>query len=409
MKKLLLILGLIGLLALVASAQINFVNNTNAPADSLSNSFAKINGNFGYLLERGATNTASSNRTGLLTSNDWQTIFTTLAALPDADTNSIVRSGQRSVWTTNVFLTTNNVLRSLPGTFTNPASITYTVATGTSGAWWRYSGGDTNWIRGIPLTTGVVEVAFYTGEVPTVGTPFNPTISNITVYALERPDLYNRTNYLVGQKLKLSDPTESDDAATLGWVSNLVNSVSYIQTGGLQLQGSALRMSSEWSELASTNGLAWSFLGSDIMRVRPPTLSYITLTGITLTNGVVWVRMWTNGVSATPAPQWSPTLNNAFWQTLSSYTNTYPTASGTNYTVSFPIPNPTAAFIRIAQVSGLPNFVDLTAMLLTAPRTVTNSTDSTWGNGSGVVTWDTNYLYISVGSNLWKRAALSSW
>jgi len=44
-----------------------------------------------------------------------------------------------------------------------------------------------------------------------------------------------------------------------------------------------------------------------------------------------------------------------------------------------------------------------------AAGTVTNSTDSTGGRGAGLIRWDTNYLYVSVGTNQWKRAALSSW
>jgi hypothetical protein len=47
--------------------------------------------------------------------------------------------------------------------------------------------------------------------------------------------------------------------------------------------------------------------------------------------------------------------------------------------------------------------------IFSAPYTVTNSTDSTFGFGAGLLRWDTNYLYVSVGTNLWKRVALSSW
>jgi hypothetical protein len=42
-------------------------------------------------------------------------------------------------------------------------------------------------------------------------------------------------------------------------------------------------------------------------------------------------------------------------------------------------------------------------------RTITNAGDSTFGVGAGVVCLDTNYLYVSVATNAWKRAALSSW
>ena len=51
---------------------------------------------------------------------------------------------------------------------------------------------------------------------------------------------------------------------------------------------------------------------------------------------------------------------------------------------------------------------DLAARQPTA-GTVTNSTDGTGGHGAGLIRWDANYLYVSVGTNQWKRAALTGW
>ena len=51
---------------------------------------------------------------------------------------------------------------------------------------------------------------------------------------------------------------------------------------------------------------------------------------------------------------------------------------------------------------------DLSSRLPTA-GTVTNSTDSTSGHGGGLIRWDANYIYVSVGTNQWKRATLTSW
>ena len=44
-----------------------------------------------------------------------------------------------------------------------------------------------------------------------------------------------------------------------------------------------------------------------------------------------------------------------------------------------------------------------------APYTVTNSTNTTSGRGAGLMYWDTNYVYVSVGTNLWKRLALTNY
>jgi len=39
--------------------------------------------------------------------------------------------------------------------------------------------------------------------------------------------------------------------------------------------------------------------------------------------------------------------------------------------------------------------------------TVTNATDPAWS--AGLLRWDTNYLYLSVGTNSWKRVAITNW
>lgn len=49
------------------------------------------------------------------------------------------------------------------------------------------------------------------------------------------------------------------------------------------------------------------------------------------------------------------------------------------------------------------------ASQLPAPGTVAKSCDSTSGHGAGLVKWDADYIYISVGTNQWKRAALTTW
>jgi hypothetical protein len=376
MKTLLASIAL--LVGFSAQAQIQLINNVGTNADSLYVSFNKANSNFVYL----------------------QTY---------ADTNTVRRSGSYAQWSTNVYLTTNTVLRMLPGTFTNPASMTFTEATGDTTPYWRFFGGDTNWVLGAPITTGIVQIAFYDGELATLGAPINPTISNITVFRLERPDLFGVTNWTVGQKLKVDAPTATDDVANKAYVDAAVTAVNYVQNGGVQLQGSSLHLNASWSLLATTNGTRLRFLGSDVTAWDNPELDFGTVTGIKVTNQTVWVTVWTNGITAPPVPHWTYDIANPTWAVLSTYTNSYPTASGTNYTISFPLPNQTKAFIRVAKATTGVSVANLSALLATSPRTITNATDTTWGKGSGLLTWDTNYVYISVGSNSWKRAALSTW
>ena len=39
---------------------------------------------------------------------------------------------------------------------------------------------------------------------------------------------------------------------------------------------------------------------------------------------------------------------------------------------------------------------------------MTHSTNSTFGYGAGLITCDTNYIYVSVGTNAWNRISIST-
>jgi len=54
-------------------------------------------------------------------------------------------------------------------------------------------------------------------------------------------------------------------------------------------------------------------------------------------------------------------------------------------------------------------FALLSGVLSLPPVTITNAFMTTWGRAGGLLCMDTNYLYISVGSNAWKRASFSAW
>lgn len=58
------------------------------------------------------------------------------------------------------------------------------------------------------------------------------------------------------------------------------------------------------------------------------------------------------------------------------------------------------ALLACVAVASLKGVLEMT------PRTITNSNASTWGKGAGLICVDANYIYISTGTNTWKRAAL---
>ena len=71
--------------------------------------------------------------------------------------------------------------------------------------------------------------------------------------------------------------------------------------------------------------------------------------------------------------------------------------------------NVLAGETRLDITNGVIVGVTLNEVLQLTPRTITNSNDSTWGKGAGLVCVDSNYVYISVGTNAWKRATLEAW
>jgi hypothetical protein len=128
----------------------------------------------------------------------------------------------------------------------------------------------------------------------------------------------------------------------------------------------------------------------------------ITLDG-TGTNIVVSVP--TNGLSASPRLELSHTAALPIWAWM---TNT-PSVTGTNYVWTFGFPYPDQGFLTSMVPSASPGAITLGGVLQLTPRTITNATATTWGYGAGILCADTNYVYVSVGSNSWKRAALTSW
>jgi len=68
--------------------------------------------------------------------------------------------------------------------------------------------------------------------------------------------------------------------------------------------------------------------------------------------------------------------------------------------------NVLAGETRLDITNGVIVGVTLNEVLQLTPRTITNSNDSTWGKGAGLICVDANYIYISTGTNTWKRAAL---
>jgi hypothetical protein len=145
----------------------------------------------------------------------------------------------------------------------------------------------------------------------------------------------------------------------------------------------------------------------DILTAQQPSPAQVSGVTIVLdgtgTNCIV--SSPTNGLTASPRLQLSHNLTPPVW----TYMTNTPTITGTNYVWTFPFPYPDMGFLMAVVPSANPGVVSLASVLQLTPRTVATATSTTWGFGAGIVCADTNYVYVSVGSNVWKRAALSTW
>ena len=221
----------------------------------------------------------------------------------------------------------------------------------------------------------------------------------VTIFSAEHPELDGRTNDLTRQHLLVAQPTGNADACTKFYCDVTDANVA----------------ANNWQ--LNSNGTSY-FYGPNSARVfelQAALLTYSTNLSISLVN-----TNWVLTISATNFVagwqlQFSPALEllNGF-QLFTSYTLVTNTGIAT-FTVPLsatPSPN---GFFRIVspQTAGALSYWPLQmpyAYFGTNGNyptlTVTHSTNTTYGYGSGLLTADTNYLYVSVGTNAWRRLAI---
>ena len=339
-----------------------------------------------------------------------------ISGLGDAQTNAMLRSGTWVSGGTNWLYVSANTTNILSWTFTNFAGMSYYATLGTPTLLWSTDSGVT-WNNGAAtLVTNVpVKLAVFGGGF--WGTTNNPTslngdvgLTNVLVYSLSRGDLWGNTNQIIGQSLRVGTPVDPNDAVPKFYADLLagqVGQLNAVQEG--QLNGYGLHLDSAWNlySASSNNALTAVFLGAQSWAVTYPTPLAVTNTiSATVANRTnATVKVATNGLATAPVLQISHYLKPLNW----TYLSATPTNSGTNWVFSFVIPYTDSAFVAPVIQSPNPGVFRMATVLQLTPRTVTNASDSTWGNGSGMVCCDSNYVYVSVGSNVWKRSALSSW
>jgi hypothetical protein len=175
--------------------------------------------------------------------------------------------------------------------------------------------------------------------------------------------------------------------------------VNLTEAGGLLAQ---MRASNQWAHIDWITVGVWTNIWSD---------SVFDYVWQWWGNTPVVVGVNTNSLRSAPTLQVAENLAKPEWNVPASITSSYPNATNGCYVLSFPS-STDHLFVKACTSSGraFQVFGDIQAERYSAtPYTVTNSTDSTFGYGSGLMRWDTNYIYVSVATNRWKRSALTTW
>ena len=409
------------------------VNTTNVVHGDLPVvSFAKVNTNFNFVESQITSNSAqiiqiTTSVNMLVTNVNYQGLTNLNAHAYDVITNAILNSGRSPAFLTNWFRLASLAITSniLPGYFTNFSGMEFTTIIGIPN--WQYStNSGTNWVNldAKKPRLGVIKIRLYRdnsqdASADAAGIPvYAPIVTNLTVYSMTRPDLYGTTNYVYSQFLYCDDPVDGSDphqVATKGYVDRAVANSSVFWVGGLFLNDAALNFDNSWQWTTvngtNMNATGLNYLGVDILTFTAPILYFVTTNiGINVPgDGNVYLTVPTNGITSSPTAQFCTDLGHPAWQLVPSVTNSYPTVVAGAFTLTFPMPADPNCFIRVSFGAQTPSVATLGAVLCLSARTITNATDTTWGSGAGLICGDTNYLYYSVATNNWKRAALTSW
>lgn len=378
-------------------------------------------------LARLGTNTASAGQ--VLTAVDGATEWADAAGgvtleqvaaggfLNVSNSEVILNSDTYMAWSTNGAITltaeTNNLGIVLSNGFAGASFQKFGPAL--FGAAWTVDG--TNWATGITnvsVTVGMIKGMTELGNSDPAG------VTNLTLLSWTEPSLFGKTNFTRSQILIVDRPKLADAAAPLrtvtneAWraVRNQTNWASIPAKSEVDLGGYGERLTAEWKRTATAttnaDSLDWLWTGTNVWSVvGPPSVSVsraeYSVVVSSLTN--VLVTLPAAYTSSVPRVLFSHTAKSPAWSRLSS------TATATNDTleVAFTVPNADYGFFRIAIDDGTPSFGTLNGVLELTPRTIAATNSTTWGRGSGLVCVDGDYVYISVGTNAWKRATLEAW
>ena len=262
-----------------------------------------------------------------------------------------------------------------------------------------------------PPTNGVVWVRAVSEPPPEVlSQPVNTILSNVVAWALDRPDLCGRTNATWGEHLHVSAPLDYDDAAPWGSVVSLYNGLqTWRADRRVELQGNALGLTAEWSLSTSATPAQrqaiLSYLGEGLLTATAAAPTNAPAAAIALVDTNLVISVPTNGLFGVPRLEFSTSVERPVWVYLTNSA----TVIGTNYIFTLPVSLVGGGYFLAMQPGSAPGVVTVGGLLALPPRTISYATNTTWGGGAGLVCADGYYLYVSTGTNAWRRVAISAW
>jgi hypothetical protein len=369
-------------IATVDTTTVHVVGTNVIRGDQLSVAFGKINTNFAAIV-------------------GWIQDQPTNAAV---NSNAVLSSYQITTYSTNyAYWSASNYLARVPGLYR------WTINGGTDG------GGGINLAPAMEIpvslvgsfddvtwfaitngfsTTNLLSVSLVTNGPNARGNTL-VVPGSATLYSIVPIELLGRTNYYVGQHQRFGIPLDPADAATKSYVDILF----------------ANAVNGNFAASSSSNifRLTYSYQGLPLLDLASM-LDYIGIASFVIadqTNAVISVEQ----TNLTAGWQLQSSSNLLLIAGFTPFTNYVQATNAGLVTFTIPVDvTVSAQFFRIiGPRSSLATFtcpVTISSLTLT-PRTVTNSTDA--AAGPGMVCLDTNYVYVSVATNRWKRAALSSW
>lgn len=277
----------------------------------------------------------------------------------------------------------------------------------------------TNWQSGwtnVPVTIGVsmdISEAGYQGQ---------KGITNLTLWSWTNPELFGRSNYMHSQFLFVDRPKYPDQVAPKRTVETIANRAVREQPNWatipakatVNLNAQTVRHTGEWKQRVSAteqaDELRWCWLGTNVWSLSAPPTVAIAVPPPNPTNDVSNGTNFILHLPDTYTPEslrvlYSHRLEPDDWRCLPSVN----VATNGEVQVSFSVPDVDYGFFKVVEDSGAPVVASLKGVLEMTPRTIAATNSTTWGRGAGLVCVDGDYVYISVGTNAWKRATLEAW